>query len=416
MVRDKKGVAIQSSTARIVLLIVFLVVVLGGIFWYVNVGKQVESNIPQYAERVVQQCSVTGLPPGSLCTQLRKIGKKEYVTCDYAVSEKHLTIKNSEDIIKKCEVFLRSRKEHFKSECKEEVYDKKEILNGKNCEYWKDPVKAEKEAGEIFEGDVEHPIGENIDGGSILVKGDVYEDVGFGMVGGEIIIEGSVFGNIGKDMEGGKIIVKGKFVTNSVIGATMTRIGENMIGGEIIIEGRILTYNTRPAIIGSLKEGGIIRIHERRDYITQYLDIVKGNKAEIYYWSDGWRDLEQVEEDIGKEGLICEEVVRWLEGYVTRTGVLAKAENCILPNVALEENEDRFYLWAPKGTDPLTGVFREKLEGSNLICCVDSLTDCDIVCKEDKCTKRVTNSIGHFYQYNNVDASTQVCCEVACSI
>jgi len=99
--RDKRGQIEGSTFVGLLIALVVLVVVILGIYYFVQRGQSIGQNVPSDVEVIIQACNLVAGEnfKDSYCNQIREIGKNKYVTCDYAADKEALTIKDS-DIMK----------------------------------------------------------------------------------------------------------------------------------------------------------------------------------------------------------------------------------------------------------------------------------------------------------------------------
>lgn len=147
---NKKGQeAVTGFGVTGIVLIVFMVVVILGI-WYVNgVWEDATSITPKKAEAIALACSNTAneIAANTYCFELREIRKNEYITCDKAEDYGILVLGSDESdtSIKKMNVFCGEKFSFLNTtvlkECNDpagKFYEKKSKvkINGKTCLEW----------------------------------------------------------------------------------------------------------------------------------------------------------------------------------------------------------------------------------------------------------------------------------------
>tara|TARA_B100000315_G_scaffold219311_1_gene221155 strand:+ start:2528 stop:2980 length:453 start_codon:yes stop_codon:yes gene_type:complete len=101
---DKRGQE-GFKLVNLILALVVLVVIALGILYFISKGKSAATNvIPDDAQIIVNGCNLVNneVSKQSYCTQLRKVTKEVYATCDY-VSTYGITIPDSKNMDSICE-------------------------------------------------------------------------------------------------------------------------------------------------------------------------------------------------------------------------------------------------------------------------------------------------------------------------
>ncbi|MFA4953181.1 MAG: hypothetical protein WC584_03090 [Candidatus Pacearchaeota archaeon] len=137
--RNKGGEAEQSFGVNGIILLIFLVLVIAGIWYVVDRAKGAADNIPGQGEIIIQACNQLNAVQfqTSYCTQIRQIRTNEYTTCDYA-SNYGLILEDVTNKNKVCETMdLQSKIILFRTQCEDRKLDSsKDKINGKTCGDW----------------------------------------------------------------------------------------------------------------------------------------------------------------------------------------------------------------------------------------------------------------------------------------
>ena len=97
---------------NLLIAIVVLVIIILGIFYVSNQGRNVGENIPSQVEVVTQACGFVASPDfrESYCNQIREVGKNKYVTCDYASETEGFLIVNRDQMKGICDTILQKNR------------------------------------------------------------------------------------------------------------------------------------------------------------------------------------------------------------------------------------------------------------------------------------------------------------------
>ena len=134
---NKKGQeVVQSFGINGIILLIFLVLVIAGIWYVVDKAKGTSQNIPGQGEAIIQACNLLDAVQfqTSYCTQIRQIRTNEYTTCDYA-SHYGLILEDVVNKNKVCETMdSQSKIILFKTQCEDKKLDSsKDKINGETC-------------------------------------------------------------------------------------------------------------------------------------------------------------------------------------------------------------------------------------------------------------------------------------------
>lgn len=110
MVMERRGLVVdkraqsEEGISKMVLAVLFLFLMAGVIYFVFNFINGVGDNAPKQQEVIIQFCGKYSSEPlkSTYCTQVRKLGRNKYVTCDYAASVEGFDIDGSEKMKSIC--------------------------------------------------------------------------------------------------------------------------------------------------------------------------------------------------------------------------------------------------------------------------------------------------------------------------
>jgi len=94
------------TLVNLLIALAVLVVIVLGIYYFVQQGEAIGENIPTQVEFVTQGCNLVDseVLKESYCNQIRLIGKDKYVTCDYGFDNEGLILENGISMRGKCDL------------------------------------------------------------------------------------------------------------------------------------------------------------------------------------------------------------------------------------------------------------------------------------------------------------------------
>lgn len=142
---NKKGDAVESFSVNWIYAIIFLIVIVIGLYLVVKYVGQTGKNIPQQEEVIVQFCSAFN--PAELatsyCLQPRQIKTNEYITCDYA-DKYGLVINDAANKKLVCDkISITTKAIRFKEECTKMKLKITDKIDQITCEEWTKAVNGQ---------------------------------------------------------------------------------------------------------------------------------------------------------------------------------------------------------------------------------------------------------------------------------
>lgn len=144
---NKKGQeAVSNFGVTGIVLVVFLVVVVLGIWYFNSSFKQITNQLPKNAEVIAKACSAFTRESevNSYCFQIREADKNVYTTCDYARNLNIIILdsdgSNSSAVRMDtfCEGYSSDLKEIITTFCEGKEFSSKVKVNGQSCSEFKE--------------------------------------------------------------------------------------------------------------------------------------------------------------------------------------------------------------------------------------------------------------------------------------
>ncbi len=138
---NKRGDETQSFGVSGIILLIFLVLVIAGIWYVVEKLKEVGENVPQKVETAIQGCGLVASEQTaeSYCNLIREIGENKYVTCDYGVKYEGFVVGDSSLMEPICSAQGSSRVISIKRQIEERKITKG-LINGESISSWKTKI------------------------------------------------------------------------------------------------------------------------------------------------------------------------------------------------------------------------------------------------------------------------------------